>query len=321
MALLIYVDNMKNKNLDFMKKIITIFLIYFLQLNFFSAQQESLLSQYMYSNLIYNPAFSGTKTNAEISGIFRKQWVNFDGAPVTEFLSAEGPIHNKNMGWGVILSNDKIGVSCRTDINLNYSYHIKINETYRLALGVRGGVNYCRAQLSDLKVWDNNDAVFNVNQKNFWLPNAGAGLFFYGKNFYTGFSCPNLIDYSNTNFSTAEAHRPKLVPHYYFTTGVNINTDRDIIFRPSMLVKYVPFVPVQADLSLLVDLKNRLTVGFSYRTGDGIIGMLQIQFLDRWRMGYAYDYQLTRVNQFSYGTHELMLTYKLNNLEKKMPSF
>ncbi|MFN5458912.1 MAG: PorP/SprF family type IX secretion system membrane protein, partial [Bacteroidota bacterium] len=136
-----------------MKKIITIFLIYFLQLNFFSAQQESLLSQYMYSNLIYNPAFSGTKTNAEISGIFRKQWVNFDGAPVTEFLSAEGPIHNKNMGWGVILSNDKIGVSCRTDINLNYSYHIKINETYRLALGVRGGVNYCRAQLSDLKVW------------------------------------------------------------------------------------------------------------------------------------------------------------------------
>jgi type IX secretion system PorP/SprF family membrane protein len=304
-----------------MKKLAVIFFICFLMQHNIRAQQEAMLSQYMYSGLYYNPAFSGTRQYTEINGIFRKQWVNFDGAPTTELLSAEGPVKNKNMGWGAILVNDQIGISCRTDMQLNYSYQIKTGDEYRLSFGLRGGVNYYRAQLSNLKVWEENDAVFNINIKNIWLPNAGAGLFFYSRNFYSGLSCPNLINYSKDINNFSKERLPRIVPHYYLTAGVNIETDKEIDIRPSLLLKYVSDAPLQADISLIVDLKKILSLGTSYRTGDGLVAMMQILLSEKWRVGYSYDYPLTRLNQYSYGTHEFMLGYKIKTTSKSVSSF
>ena len=290
----------------------------------FLAQQEAMFSQYMYSGLYINPAFSGSRTYGEINGIFRKQWVNFEGAPVTQILSMENPVKEKNMGWGAILVNDKIGVSCRTDFHLSYAYQIKTGNDYRLALGIRGGLSYCRAMLNDLRIWDANDQVFAANLKDVWLPNAGAGLYFYSTRFYSGISCPNLVDYSNRSIGFSSANSPKIIPHYYFSSGYVFGIGKDLNLKPSFLIKYVPFAPVQADLNLNAEIKSKLCLGISYRTNDGLVAIAQLLFSERWKMGYAYDYPLTKINQYSYGSHELMLSYRLINSSRSSlnaPSF
>ena len=304
-----------------MKKIVL--LIAFLNLALISmSQQEAMFSQYMYSGLYINPAFSGTQAYSEVNAIYRKQWVNFDGAPVSQILSAEGAVKEKNMGWGAILVNDKIGVSYRTDLQLNYAYHIRTGRQSKLSLGLRGGASYCRAKLTDLKVWDGNDQVFASNLNNLWMPNAGVGLYYYSQNFYSGLSCPNVVDYTNRDIFFNSSATPRIVPHYYLTCGYVINSVKDINLKPSFLIRFVPFAPVQADLNLMADYKNKLSLGVSYRTMDGIIALLQVIMNDDWRLGYSYDYPFTKINQYSYGSHEIMLSFRFNHLKyKNLPSF
>ncbi|MFN6037208.1 MAG: type IX secretion system membrane protein PorP/SprF [Bacteroidota bacterium] len=281
------------------------------------SQQEGMLSQYMYSGLYINPAFSGTQAFSEVNAIYRKQWVNFDGAPASQILSAEGAVKEKNMGWGAILMNDKIGVSCRTDIHLNYSYHIRTGKDSKLSLGLRGGASYSRANLTDLKVWDGNDQVFASNLNNLWMPNAGVGLFYLAQNFYSGLSCPNVVDYTNRDIFFNSSVTPRFVPHYYLTCGYVIKSVKDIDLKPSFLIKFVPFAPVQADLNLIADYKNKLSLGVSYRTMDGIIALIQIVMKEDWRLGYSYDYPFTKLNQYTYGSHEIMLSFRFNHLKGK----
>jgi type IX secretion system PorP/SprF family membrane protein len=288
------------------------------------AQQEAMISQYMYSGLYINPAFSGSRNYGEVNGIFRKQWVNFEGAPVTQILSAEAPVTNKNMGWGAVVMNDKIGVSYRTDVQLSYAYQIKTGKSNRLALGLRGGMSYLRANVTELRVWDAQDQVFSSNLTNAWLPNAGAGMYFYGKKFNAGFSCPNLFDYSTLHPDFVVSNHPRIVPHYYFSSAYFFETDREFNFRPSVLIKYVPFAPVQADLNLMAEIKNKLFLGMSYRTQEGIVAVLQMVFAEKWKMGYAYDYPLTKINRYAYGSHELMLSYRIKTeaaSQKSVSSF
>lgn len=294
-----------------MKKSLMLIMFLLLSIRYFYGQQEAMLSQYMYSGLYINPAYSGSRDFSEINGIYRKQWVNFEGAPVTQILSAEGPVKNKNMGWGAILMNDKIGVSCRTDLHLNYAYHLTTGHGYRLAFGIRGGLNYLRANLNELRVWDGQDEIFSVNVKNRWLPNAGAGIYVYGHNFYSGLSCPNMIDYSNLEIGGGQGHVPRLVPHVYFNSGYLFETDSEFKIRPSVLLKFVSAAPVQADLNLMVDLKDKVSLGVSYRTGDGIVAMIQLYITQQWKMGYGYDYPFTKLNNYTYGSHELFLSYKI----------
>jgi hypothetical protein len=57
---------------------------------------------------------------------------------------------------------------------------------------------------------------------------------------------------------------------------------------------------------------DRIGVGASYRTGDSVLGMVEIQVTPQIRVGYAYDHTITQLNQFNNGTHEIMLRYEFD---------
>src|SRR5258707_2694185 len=102
-----------------MKKIVLLFIV---TLSFYAAhaQQDVLLSQYMFNPLVINPGYAGSKDYMIATLLYRKQWAVWgDGAPETEAASIHGPLKNKNFGWGVNLYHDKIGVTSRTDVNVD----------------------------------------------------------------------------------------------------------------------------------------------------------------------------------------------------------
>ena len=159
-----------------------------------SAQQDVLVSQYMFNHLLLNPAYAGTKDYMMASLLYRKQWVNFDGAPVTQVGSVHGPIGLTNFGWGALISNDKIGVTNRTDAYANGAYHIKLKNDLNLSVGIRAGGGYYSIKNSDLKYWDA-DKVFQSDKVSKFLPNIGAGAYLYSTKYYVGLSAPTLISY------------------------------------------------------------------------------------------------------------------------------
>lgn len=278
-----------------------------------SAQQDILVSQYMFNHLLLNPAYAGSKDYMMSTLLYRKQWVDFDGAPETQVASIHGPLGLTNFGWGALVSHDHIGVTDRTDAYLNGAYHLRVGSRLRLSLGLRAGGGYYSYNNAGLKYWDSGDPVFAGNSATRFLPNVGAGLYLYSNKFYCGLSVPTIISYDpsktiSVDLSTAEIV-PNQVRHYFATAGVALELHPDVVMKPSILVKYVDNAPVEADFNLNFLLSNFLWIGGSYRTGDSFVAIAEFQLTRKLRLGYSYDFTFTDIKNYSAGSHEIMLGY------------
>ena len=56
------------------------------------AQQDAQYNQYIFNELVINPAYAGTKEIINANAFFSKQWLGVDGSPSTETVSIDGPV-------------------------------------------------------------------------------------------------------------------------------------------------------------------------------------------------------------------------------------
>lgn len=272
-----------------------------------NAQQDPMVSQYMFNGLYLNPAYAGSHEYWTSTLSYRNQWVGIDGAPETAIAAVDGPIKNKNMGLGMILMHDQIGVTRQNTAILNYAYHIKTGKESKLALGVNAGISQFSARLTDLTVWDE-DQVFQNNLSSKVIPRFGVGAYYYAQKYYIGASIPTLFAYQkgmDFNFDLSKASF--LRRHYLFTAGYVFSTSKDIKLKPSILLKYVNNAPLEADFNLSTVYKDKFWVGFSYRTRDAVAIILEYQTNNHFRVGYAYDITVSKLRTYSRGSHEIMI--------------
>ena len=78
----------------------------FIILNISQAQSDPKLSNFIFSPLTYNPAYAGSYQGMSISSLYSTQWVGFDGAPQTMFLSGHTK-YDDRVGLGIDFMNDK----------------------------------------------------------------------------------------------------------------------------------------------------------------------------------------------------------------------
>ncbi len=289
-------------------------------------QQEIMTSQYMFNGLFLNPAYSGTHSFAEATALYRAQWTGFDGAPKTQTFGIDGPLANELMGIGLTFSNDKLGDTRQTEIFANYSYHLFLDETgnTRLSFGLRAGFSDYTAKLTDTKVFDNGDPVFSQNQDNAFVPKFGAGVYVYSKLWYAGISVPTIFAADkNVRFNINDAGKRYFEPHTYLTVGYVLKPNYDLRVKPSILIKYLPDVPLQVDLNCNLLIKNTFWIGASYRSGDAIVGILEYNIGSDFRVGYSYDFTTSALNDYNSGSHEIMLSFKFakETVKTKSPRY
>ena len=118
------------------------------------AQQQPYYTQYILNTFIINPAVAGIENYTDLKANHRCQWVGLDGAPVTTYLTIQGPLHKSTTGresptsfhptgenprgkqyWddytatdphagiGMTIVNDKTGPLNRFSITAAYAYH------------------------------------------------------------------------------------------------------------------------------------------------------------------------------------------------------
>ncbi|MTI21206.1 type IX secretion system membrane protein PorP/SprF [Fulvivirga sp. RKSG066] len=292
-----------------MRKYLLLSLLIFIASNSIQAQQKSVITQYNYNGLLLNPAYAGNQNRLTVNMLFRKQWVNFDGAPSTKVFSAHTATRNKRVGLGFLLSNDQIGVHDDIGFYGMYAYKIPFGRG-NLAFGIQGGFNYLNSGFDRLNLRQNNDVVFSTfNQK--FNPNVGTGLFYSTKRSYLGLSVPYLLENSiirnGSGLSDAKESR------YYFLTGGKVMKLQDnLMFKPSTLIRYQVGSPVGFDLNANFFIDDILNVGVSYRSSDAISAMFAINLNSNAIFGYAYDHTLSDIGGYSNGSHEFMLIYHIN---------
>lgn len=279
------------------------------------AQQDPLYTQYMDNLLVINPGYAGSREVGNALMVARSQWVSFDGAPSTRSFAYNTSIENKKIGFGVSVLSDKIGPMKQTGFYLDYSYFLQVSEKFKLGMGLKGGVSFYRANLTDLVTIDPDPIFDNDIYENF-LPNVGVGFFLFSDDTYVGLSVPRLIENKITreNVSTEYVNTQRL--HLYLVGGHEIEISEDFQLKPSAMVKWVSGAPISFDVTFLGGMREKLWVGAMYRfkAAYGIIA--QFKPTPKMTIGYSYDITISEVNGFDNGSHEIMFSYDLDLFQR-----
>ncbi|MGE0773128.1 MAG: type IX secretion system membrane protein PorP/SprF [Cyclobacteriaceae bacterium] len=274
------------------------------------AQQRPVQSLYMFDPLLVNPAYAGTHVQLSATAIYRNQWVNLPGAPKTLTATIHSGFLKKKMGLGVIIANDQIGIHNDFSFYGVYSYKILLPNKATVSMGLQGGFNNLRSNYNLLNLKSQADP--NLTGVIFdFAPNVGAGAFYHTNDFYFGFSVPQIIN--NPVFNPLEGGQSLSGQnrYYYVMAGINRQISANVKYFPSSLIRFQDHAPLSFDINNTVILYNAVGLGISYRLNDGIVGLFELQLNDNFHVGYGYDFTTSALNQFSNGSHELMINYRI----------
>lgn len=268
-----------------------------------NAQQDAHYTQFMFNTLGYNPAYAGTREAVSALLLYRNQWVSkVDGAPQDFVFNIHAPLRDK-YGIGLSAEYDQIGVHDITTINAMYAYRFYVGPKAKLSVSLQGGVQHRRSNFTEVETSEGPDPTFAQNSSKV-LPNFGLGLYFYTRIYYISFSIPHLL-----NNKVSEVSKLALQDrHYYLGGGLILPVAEGLKIKPAILLKSIPSkAPLIADLNINLLIKEALWIGGSYRTNDSFDLLAAVQVNKNLRIGYAYDFTLSRLSDFSAGSHEVML--------------
>ena len=271
------------------------------------AQQTPLFSQHTFNKLLINPAYAGNQDQLQVTTLHRRQWDNFEGAPTTNTIAAHKSVKGKNIGVGLVVSSDKIGIHTDQRVYVSYAYKIKMAHG-TLAMGIQGGFSRLQSDFSVLHL-KTDDALVR-GYRNTFTPNFGAGLYYSNESFFAGLSVPYLMN--NRLASPEELLTMAQEKRYYFlTVGQVFTLNAQVKVMPSALLRVQEGNATTAEVGANLILNDVLTVGASYRSEDALIGIVKIEVSQNISAGYSYDHTVSDIGAYSNGSHEFMLSYRI----------
>ena len=302
------------------------------------AQQEHQYTLFMYNKLQLNPAYAGERGGGSLTGIYRNQWLGFEGSPESALVSFNTPFIVPRVGMGLTITGQKIGLQRDAIAQLAYSYDLINSNEISLRMGLQGSVRALGTDLTDAQFIVAGDQSIQNQQVNDIMGNFGAGVYLnYKDQFYAGLSVPriytNSFGINNTVGLTAQDYR-----HYYGMFGASIPLGGDLALQPAVLVKYVETASgarqlnpnfsgnflsngiFDADFNLSLDIREKVTTGLSYRlggdgNGESVDLTFMLQATPKLGLGLAYDFVLSGIRDYTSGSVEAMVRYDLKAVE------
>lgn len=294
-----------------MKRLLPVVFI-FLLVQTLSAQQYPLFTNYIMNCFGYNPGVAGSTDYVDVRFGLRSQWMGEDGAPQTQILSAHGKVKNLPIGVGGYVFNDVAGSLKRTGGSAVLSYSKPFENGSQLCAGVAAG--YYNFRLNSVNTPNAMaDPTLAAASAGMSLPDFNVGVYFrHHSGLFVGASVPQVAG-GKLNFTedpTSDS-APELKRHFYYLAGYDYAVNDNFSIQPSILVKQTEAAPTQLDASIIATMKNGIWGGVTYRTEDALAAMIGFNISRALSIGYAYDLTTSDLNNFSSGSHEISIGYKL----------
>lgn len=279
------------------------------------AQQVQQFTQYQFAGLSFNPAFAGADGYYNVTAIHRTQWTGITDAPRTYMMSLDAPGKSGKMGYGGTLFTDVAGPTRRVGFHGTYAYQFQVSSETKVSLGLAFGLTQFSIDGSQITLRETGDRALTSGMQSELKPDAGFGALWYSKKFYLGVSATQILNNKLDLFPGDMDGR--MAVHYFATAAYKFDLNEDFQAEPSVLVKFVSPLPVQADFSGRVIYKGTFWLGGSYRTGDAAAAMAGYQILDYLSLGYSMDFATSDIRNYSDGSHEIFVRIRFagkNNL-------
>jgi type IX secretion system PorP/SprF family membrane protein len=289
--------------------------LFCLAISYTFAQQDKLLTHFMYDRMSVNPGETGLDDGICATSIYRNQWDKVNGAPNSAVLNVAA---NMNRffpgGLGLSFYHDAIGFSRQNNLLLNYSYPINLGNIGVLGAGIGVGMmSYAMnpawippQTLIDPSLPGNDFSAINLD--------LNFGLYLKGRNYYAGLSSTHLSESEILSTSTfgLDPAGYSTARHYYVMGGYKMPNVGPGALDFNMMMR-TDLVKFSVDLNTRYFIKKDGVemgyAGLTYRTSDALGIMLGYNAFKNFTCGYSYDITLNKLSSISRGSHEFFVRY------------
>ena len=294
---------------------------------------------------VLNPAFSGIENFNDLKLSYRYQWTGF-GEYAPKFINLgyntrlrqpldlsynslrisnpslmrpSGIPRRKRVIHGLSLNlfQSKIGVIHSIGGGVSFSVNYPIVNQWRISAGAGAYLENRRLDIREVTVRDpDNDSFYNhlLNSSTAQTDlNVRGGLLLYTSDFYFGFS---YLPFVYTAIQASELAFEEVFYKATIQGGYAFHANPDLAFKPSAVVFIHLDNSASIDYSLKAYIQNKVWAGITYRSIESGIGMAGFNFNETFSVSYSYEMSLGEFQQFSSGSHELVLSMRINNIKK-----
>jgi type IX secretion system PorP/SprF family membrane protein len=285
------------------------------------AQSDALFNQYFSVPGYYNPAYAGKAEGLNVSALYNLQWLGMKNAPKTMVLTAGMPwkYGKSEHGLGVVVYSETLGLDRNLFTSAQYAFKKKLGKGV-LSIGLQAGMVNMAFAGEDIYIPDSEDhepsgsdeAITTAKADGMGL-DMSAGLFYSTDRYYIGLASSHLLE---TKVELDENLERKLSRGYNLMAGYNIQLNNPLLeLQPSMFV-LSSLQMTSADVTLRAVYDKKYSGGIGGRISDsGKMSAAILYFgmtVKGFRAGYAYEFPTSALIRASAGSHELMVTYRLN---------
>jgi type IX secretion system PorP/SprF family membrane protein len=293
----------------------------------------------------YNPSFTGVESYGDLKLGYRYQWTGFkEYAPkfvnlvynvrikqpldltLNALRTSQSGARGKMMvprsrqlihGLGLSLFNEKVGLIERLGGGVNYALHYPVTNTMRMSMGVSAILENTKLDAGEIYLGANADPdPFYENlmkgSNNHTELTVRAGLLLYSDRFYIGASYFPLW---NTSIKTSDLNFDELFYRGSAQAGLAFPLSADVILKPSVMALLQTDNDFLIDYSLKAFLQRKAWLGVTYRDIKNGIVSGGFTFNDMFAVSYSYEFSMGKIKQFSGGSHEVVLSVRLNNFK------
>lgn len=282
------------------------------------AQQLPLISNYLNTAYLFNPAFSGIDGKTEITVLNRRQWTDVQGSPETQFMSFNGNQNDLKFGYSGYAFNDVTDIVSRSGFYGSYAWHVKFSDENSLSLGMGAGYVNNTINIAGIRVQDELDPVLysQLNRGTFDL-NFGFNL--KSGDFNIGAAVPNLlapaIDFSDNYIISPFQYQ--YMRHFVVNTQYDVQMQKGLMtLSPYLTIRANQVTVPQIDAGLMFNHNEYFFVGAAYRSSYAVTGNAGVHLTENITMGYAYDFSLNTYGFALGNSHEFMLRYSFGESKK-----
>jgi type IX secretion system PorP/SprF family membrane protein len=281
------------------------------------SQSDFDLSQRWFNESVYNPGATG---NSFSSGVFvhsRAQWLNTDGAPITNAISVDTYAADMKSGFGLAVLTDKIGYINSWSAKLSYAYYISLGEHSSIALGLSGYLQNRNFNISPDMLDQDNDPALSYSHVSEYKPDFDFGLEYIGA-FKLGASVRHLLKYKSLN-----SNIPLQSMNVWGYLSSRFNLSDDVSIEPAVSYMYRDNIQRIEAGAIFYFSKTKSTLQYNDRFWFGGMYRLNKQFAilagasltSKLKLGYSFDYGVGDLASISkMGTHEIFLSWHFNKI-------
>lgn len=269
------------------------------------AQQDKLVTHFIYDKMTLNPAATGMEDGICGTMIYRNQWDKVNGAPNSAIFNVEANMSRwMPINIGLSFYHDAIGFARQNNLLLNLAYPIRIgNGSLSVGVGV-GMVNFGMNPSWIPPTGTPDNSLPNANSQTGIDLNGGIYYRQAQGKWFAGISSTHLPATSLKNVDYSTSRHYNVLGGYKFMDLFGENKDLDI----QALVR-TDFVKASFEINVRYIHSKWFYAGATYRFVDAAAIMVGIVPIKNLVIGYSYDITTNKLSNVSRGTHEVALRY------------